>query len=543
VAAGAYGGSCHVNSNDPLTPVVNKPYIKVRVTAPIIGVNPDSLYHSQLTNTVVTYNNDFAIGNTGDGNLLISSATNTLAWISLIGIPGMILPAGSSLIGLNVNTTGITPGTYLDSVTINSNDPTRPIFRKPKIVIQVTQGQVESLFWKDYNEGLPEGYMPDFDQNQDFNGDLIVEQAYCGPTAVANSFWWFQGKYPTKQIVPPTLYPGNPVGFVQMLAALMKTNTAGGPGTYVDSMFSGIKQYMQVMHLDSLFYAHKIVQPSFDTIAAELIRCQDVTLLVGIWLIEDVMPGPQGWLVNWRRVGGHYVTVAGITELNGLVGISDPDADNFEMGISSGVRRGTHHGHPAGHNDGVSASHDIYNVGMPACSPGGIWELDHPYWQSQYVMSRYNYQNGGSYTTVVPWPCQGIVPVQGMIYSEIEAAVIVSPKVIRACDYKPGDINGDHLVGGGDVTYGVRFFKLIGNRPPDSCWNDSTQAYLYSAGDVNGNCEFRGSDITWLVAYFKLINPTLKWCRWTPPLPSPALKIHQEKNATEPVRILPSILK
>jgi len=84
------------------------------------------------------------------------------------------------------------------------------------------------------------------------------------------------------------------------------------------------------------------------------------------------------------------------------------------------------------------------------------------------------------------------------------------------CVYRIGDINGDSSVLGGDVTYGVRFFKLIGNRPPDSCYMDSTHSYLYVAGDVNGNCEFRGSDITRLVAYFKLIAP-LQYCHFFPP--------------------------
>ncbi len=95
-------------------------------------------------------------------------------------------------------------------------------------------------------------------------------------------------------------------------------------------------------------------------------------------------------------------------------------------------------------------------------------------------------------------------------YSNREEAVVritASP-----CPFTPGDINGDGLVLGGDVTYGVRFFKGAGERPPDSCYNDSTQAYLYASGDVNGNCEFRGSDITYLVAYFKSIQPALLWC-------------------------------
>jgi len=91
------------------------------------------------------------------------------------------------------------------------------------------------------------------------------------------------------------------------------------------------------------------------------------------------------------------------------------------------------------------------------------------------------------------------------------------PLVLKAgCDYMLGDINGDGLRGGGDVTYGVRFFKLIGNRPPDSCYMDSTGTWLYVAGDVNGNCEFRGSDITRMVAYFKGYAQ-LSYCHFFPP--------------------------
>jgi hypothetical protein len=72
-----------------------------------------------------------------------------------------------------------------------------------------------------------------------------------------------------------------------------------------------------------------------------------------------------------------------------------------------------------------------------------------------------------------------------------------------ACDYLIGDISGDGQRLGGDVTYGVRYFKGVGSTPKDSCLMDSTDAYLYVSGDCNGNCEFRGSDITRLVSYFK----------------------------------------
>ncbi len=85
-----------------------------------------------------------------------------------------------------------------------------------------------------------------------------------------------------------------------------------------------------------------------------------------------------------------------------------------------------------------------------------------------------------------------------------------------SCDYVQGDINGDGNRIGGDVTFGVRFFKGIGPQPPDSCFLDSTGGYLYVSGDVNGNCEFRGSDITRLVAYFKGAA-TLSYCHFFPP--------------------------
>jgi hypothetical protein len=83
------------------------------------------------------------------------------------------------------------------------------------------------------------------------------------------------------------------------------------------------------------------------------------------------------------------------------------------------------------------------------------------------------------------------------------------------CDYLIGDISGDGQRLGGDVTYGVRYFKGVGATPKDSCLLDSTGAYMYVAGDCNGNCEFRGSDITRLVAYFKGIAH-LSCCHWFP---------------------------
>jgi hypothetical protein len=93
--------------------------------------------------------------------------------------------------------------------------------------------------------------------------------------------------------------------------------------------------------------------------------------------------------------------------------------------------------------------------------------------------------------------------------------------------YLPGDINSDSSVLGGDVTYGVRYFKGLGAPPPDSCFIDSLDTYLYICGDVNGNCEFRGSDITRLIAYFKSMAD-LDYCHWA--LPVPPLRVNSPKG-------------
>jgi len=100
------------------------------------------------------------------------------------------------------------------------------------------------------------------------------------------------------------------------------------------------------------------------------------------------------------------------------------------------------------------------------------------------------------------------------------------------CEYLIGDISGDNQRLGGDVTYGVRYFKGIGVRPPDSCYMDSTGGYLYVAGDCNGNCEFRGSDITRLVAYFKG-NAQLSCCHFFPTTLPPILR---NTHPTDPAK-------
>jgi hypothetical protein len=120
-------------------------------------------------------------------------------------------------------------------------------------------------------------------------------------------------------------------------------------------------------------------------------------------------------------------------------------------------------------------------------------------------------------------------PVNGTIL--IPATMVV--EAMPGCEYVPGDINGNGDVIGSDITYGVNFFKGIGDVPPDSCWDDSLDSWLYVAGDVNGNCEFLGSDITYMISYFRGHNPELHYCPRIPPLPPPVMVSPDNKLPTD----------
>jgi hypothetical protein len=325
----------------------------------------------------------------------------------------------------------------------------------------------EAWYWKDYNGALADGFLPDYDQRQDFNADGLVDAGYCGPTAVANSIWWFHRKFPLAGVVPAGW---TAINLVQDLAQRMATNNQTpspnghvGPyaGTYADDMKSGIDAYLQAQGVSNLLYEHTELTPTFDYINAEVQRSQDVTLLVGFWHIEQVQLVGQGvWMVWWKRVGGHFLTVAGVDPLNNRVAFSDPDGDFAEHGFSGVVRpAGTDHNHDgdndpattigfrnaaynhAVHNNETYASHDYYTL-KPSFSPGGQLALvldGDPLGYGAEMQAYHLQENGGEITPTVPTEVyesflnqQGYPPpVVCQYYAEVEAAIVVSP--FEAC--------------------------------------------------------------------------------------------------------------
>jgi hypothetical protein len=103
-----------------------------------IAVTPATIDHIQDVNTTQTYDNDFTIANNGIVPLTYS-AVNQLSWVTFAGFTGTIAPAGTNPINVTINTNGITPGVYADTLTITSNDPDSPVLHTPIINITVNQ--------------------------------------------------------------------------------------------------------------------------------------------------------------------------------------------------------------------------------------------------------------------------------------------------------------------------------------------------------------------------------------------------------------------
>ncbi|UCE58476.1 MAG: thrombospondin type 3 repeat-containing protein [Phycisphaerales bacterium] len=321
----------------------------------------------------------------------------------------------------------------------------------------------DPFYGKDYNgPDEDDGYMPDFDQNQDFDGDLILDPHYCGPVAVGNSLWWFHRKYPDWNVVPAGT---TNLQLIADLAGRMATNGQtpspnGHPdpytGTWYDDMQWGIDDYLAVNSLEDKLYEHTEYQPDFGFIADEVERCQDVVLLLGFYHIETTVYDPVvgEWTITWQRAGGHYVTVAGVDRTSRRIAISDPDADQAEFGWP-GVIRGFSHAHGgvpfhavgydhSQHNDETSASHDFYAL-KPSFSPGGVEALTvngdpHSYAQEQYVY--HEQENGGQIFGLVSTTTDDFLGQNGyptpeycQWYTEIEYAIVVSPFDTGACCY------------------------------------------------------------------------------------------------------------
>jgi hypothetical protein len=241
--------------------------------------------------------------------------------------------------------------------------------------------------------------LPDFDQQQDnwkcrqsiwrLIGGLW---SFCGPTALADVFWWFDSKhenttgYPgdgndTYPLVRDYNAPGTPnpgprsddhnfnnvndpltswkngrgeKELIERLAWYCNTNFCRTPfirgfaGTYPEYLEQGAKQWIRDAGLEDRYEIEAIQKPDFSMIAQRL-RNNDAVIL------NLLFYNPKA--VFFQTFLGHYVAIAGINP-NGSVALSDP----FQNVMSPDPT-------PGEHNNPSVVSYDIYPVDFTSPIP------------------------------------------------------------------------------------------------------------------------------------------------------------------------------
>jgi len=144
----------------------------------------------------------------------------------------------------------------------------------------------------------------------------------------------------------------------------------------------------------------------------------------------------------WYRIGGHWVTVAGVDYIHGLLKISDPDLDMAEQGWPGYVcGNGIYYSHvplphledDTLHNDAGNVSHDVYPV-MESITPCGVLMFDTTEFYG-YPWEELNLEKylGHNLNPQCQYPIPGSVPPPP-IFVEIEAAKIICPEQPFRCD-------------------------------------------------------------------------------------------------------------
>ena len=344
-----------------------------------------------------------------------------------------------------------------------------------------------------YPDYAPAG-MPDFDQKQDAWTGPTQQWSHCGPAALANCFWWFDSKFESNTTPPPAIIdnyplvqsysaawddhdPQNVMPLINALATCCNTNIIG-PGTNFHAMVACANDWLTANGLVDSFTITPI--PGMDPAIANIIidevgRSQDVILLLGFW--ED-MGG------ECKRVGGHYVTCAGMCEAELAICISDPYFDKNEGEPPAGSA------HPSSvHNDAQFVSgphgtihHDKYYLGpvqFPCPLPFPVEVYGYPVGPADMVV--FEWQNDGDF------PSEGYTG--GPVVTVIEYALIICPV---ECDIIIGDANGSDDIDIDDVVYLIAYI-FSGGPPPTP--------YPTASGDANCSCSVDIDDVVYLIAY------------------------------------------
>ncbi len=275
--------------------------------------------------------------------------------------------------------------------------------------------------------------LPDFDQRQMGWQTMDAGQwTHDGPVAVADLLWWRDSAEEDGSIDPPGVSDGytlvesygtwddhdskNVPHFLGDLATRFNTSSYGDQlGTDLGELVSGLDGYLSSKGLHDDYTLTVRQSPSFDWVREEAKQNQQVLLLLGFWELQ-----PTGW----RRLGGHYVAVAGASCSGDWIAFSDPFRDYAEVGWSGRVAPTTPHGHPADppdgvHNDAAYLSHDTYGI-MRTTTGWGPQAYAH------------GYQSVGNFTglnfAAALEPCRAAAYLGGEIVTLADYALVLAPQ-------------------------------------------------------------------------------------------------------------------
>jgi hypothetical protein len=414
----------------------------------------------------------------------------------------------------------------------------------------------EHWYWEPSFEDYAPSGMPDFDQGQNGWQNPETEQpSFSGPVAVANCFWWFDSKYnipaglpgdntdlfplvrdylddnppligfddhdmwnvdhPETQWFPGSPPPPTPQPFVpgsqptlpswgelvERLAWEMDTDGLKSDTSFVGTKVEDLEEAINIwLSTETFLDGSKLSDtlcgrawqmPTFSMVNFWVRNDFGVILLLGFWFWDQN---------SWWRVGGHYVTVAGINSVQLMIALSDPFFDNAETGASGRVLDGAYiphspipHTDSTIHNDAGNISHDAYGVDLDSLSPGGSWSIqDHPAsLDPEYFMEIFYQQNVPHEFIHFTQPYSPAYP----IHSVVEYAVEIRPLDDR------GDANGNNEVDLADIVFLVNYIFIGGPAPSP-----------FSQGDANCTETVDLADVVFLVNYLFIGGPLPRCC-------------------------------
>lgn len=220
--------------------------------------------------------------------------------------------------------------------------------------------------------------LPDFDQRQGawrISNPFREAWTHDGPVAAVNALWWLDSLMEPEPLAPPAVQDGfdllqaqgawddhdpqNVPYLVSQLARAAHTNGESGllaKGTCLDDLERALGQHLAGSVERQRFATRRVERPTLQQLAAPIAEGQPVILLLGLWQHHR--------LVDWQRLGGHYVSLSAVDVTVGRLAIADPFRDGAALASV-----------PAAHNDPARVDHDPYLL-SPSLRPGNVLRLN-----------------------------------------------------------------------------------------------------------------------------------------------------------------------